>query len=226
VGAMALRQGFAEYYEPSREDLWGNGIVVFDTNILLDFYEFTPQTRDEAFAALSQIRGRLWLPHQVAEEYQRDRLRVLLREHKKANESIAKVVKTIDDIPGSIKASTAQQKSMARVLAPLRESIRTELEKVRPVGEPQLVKDDIDERFVELFGEQVGRPLDDAERAARYDEIKVVMRRKSRRVLWMPRLMQRSQSQYRSATVTDCSGSRRLNMRRLKNDRSSSLPTT
>ncbi|WP_229075031.1 PIN-like domain-containing protein [Actinoplanes sp. DH11] len=51
------------------------GLVVLDANVLLDLYRYTQEPRSQVLAALRLIaRGRrLWLPHQVALEFARNR---------------------------------------------------------------------------------------------------------------------------------------------------------
>jgi hypothetical protein len=41
---------FPGYYSPSDEEfseLWQNCIFIFDTNVLLDFYEYNDETRED-----------------------------------------------------------------------------------------------------------------------------------------------------------------------------------
>ncbi len=53
------------------------GLVVLDTNVLVNLYRFTEQARDDLLGVLKQLDGRLWLPHQVLVEFWRNRDTVL-----------------------------------------------------------------------------------------------------------------------------------------------------
>ncbi|GAA4855512.1 hypothetical protein GCM10023201_57330 [Actinomycetospora corticicola] len=67
------------------------GMVVFDTNTLLALYEVGASSRGEILAVLGLLGDRLWLPHQVALEFSRNRRRVVLdrvSRFKKATQSI------------------------------------------------------------------------------------------------------------------------------------------
>ncbi|BCJ53408.1 hypothetical protein Asp14428_48830 [Actinoplanes sp. NBRC 14428] len=54
-----------------------NGLIVLDANVLLHLYRVTPATRDQIFAALERLRDRLWIPHQAALEFHRNRIDVV-----------------------------------------------------------------------------------------------------------------------------------------------------
>ncbi|MFE1942986.1 PIN-like domain-containing protein [Streptomyces massasporeus] len=64
------------YQTPVREDyvhLFAAGMVVLDTNVLLNLYRSNERTRKDTFAVLSKLRDRLWVPHQVLSEFWRNR---------------------------------------------------------------------------------------------------------------------------------------------------------
>lgn len=57
----------------SFQDALPDALVVFDTNVLLNFYEFGPITRERSFSALEKIKKQCWLPYHVALEFHRNR---------------------------------------------------------------------------------------------------------------------------------------------------------
>ena len=73
-----MKDLFPGYYVPSDEEfseLWQQCIFIFDTNVLLDFYEHHKQTREDFFKVLDVIKDRLWVPHQVILEYHENRIK-------------------------------------------------------------------------------------------------------------------------------------------------------
>jgi hypothetical protein len=71
---------FTEYIPPSRsqvERIIREGLVALDTNVLLDLYRYAPMARDELLSALGALGARLWIPHQVALEFHRNRISVI-----------------------------------------------------------------------------------------------------------------------------------------------------
>lgn len=94
--AARLQDKFPGYYERPDEELsefWENGLLVLDTNVLLNLYRYSAKTRDELLGVLWRVQDRLWLPHQIAEEYHRDRLTVI-RVQKGAYEAIHEVFRS------------------------------------------------------------------------------------------------------------------------------------
>lgn len=59
-GAEALRE------------LWNSCTFVLDTSVLLNLYQYRPSVTDEMFDVLQPLRDRLWIPGQVADEYERN----------------------------------------------------------------------------------------------------------------------------------------------------------
>ena len=75
-----MRTTIWEYLIPSpekKEELWNRCTFVFDTNVLLNLYRYTANTRDTLLAALDDLKDRVWLPHQVAYEYAKNRFDVI-----------------------------------------------------------------------------------------------------------------------------------------------------
>lgn len=64
--------------DPDNGVFFENAMIVVDTNVLLDLYRVSSATRSEILTVLSKISGRLWIPHQVALEYSRNRRKVVI----------------------------------------------------------------------------------------------------------------------------------------------------
>ncbi|MFJ6743787.1 PIN-like domain-containing protein [Streptomyces sp. NPDC091279] len=75
-------QGSQPEDSPDRPEFFTSGVIVLDTNVLLSLYEYTPSARSQVLNALSGVRKRLWLPHQVALEFVRGRHRVIAQRAK------------------------------------------------------------------------------------------------------------------------------------------------
>ena len=77
-----MKDAFRGYYRPTEEEfraLWEDCVFVLDTNVLFNLYRRSDGTRDDLIDVLRQLseQDRLWLPYQVADEYQRGRLGVI-----------------------------------------------------------------------------------------------------------------------------------------------------
>lgn len=87
---------FEGYYDPTEVEiraLWEDALIVLDTNVLLNLYRVSSKTREEIKTLLESQKHRLWIPYQVAVEFQRNRLKALRDEYDKAKALTATVNK-------------------------------------------------------------------------------------------------------------------------------------
>jgi len=86
--SRTMRDLFPGYYRLTEEEfaeLWKNCFFVLDTNVLLNLYGYDQKTRDEFLKVLGIIKDRLWIPHQVALEFQENRLNKIREQNQKLN---------------------------------------------------------------------------------------------------------------------------------------------
>src|SRR5688572_27324769 len=75
-----LYRGFEAYRSQSDEDLreaLRTCMLVLDTNVLLNLYRYNDETRASIVDVMKAVADRLWVPHQVLEEFWRNRERAL-----------------------------------------------------------------------------------------------------------------------------------------------------
>ncbi|MGW1124182.1 PIN-like domain-containing protein [Streptomyces sp. NPDC002526] len=73
---ISLNDGFEHYLSASPDDyerVFKSGMVVLDTNAILNLYRYTDEARKELFGVLRRLQDRLWIPNQVATEFWRNR---------------------------------------------------------------------------------------------------------------------------------------------------------
>ncbi|MFF7042354.1 PIN-like domain-containing protein [Streptomyces massasporeus] len=64
------------YKTPTSADyrrLFNDGIIVVDTNVLINLYRSNGRTRRDTLAVLRRLQNQLWVPHQVLSEFWRNR---------------------------------------------------------------------------------------------------------------------------------------------------------
>lgn len=118
---MKMRDLFPGYYRPTEDEfktIWEDCMFIFDSNALLNIYRYTPQTRNTFLAILRQLSNRIWIPHQAAYEFQKNRLEVI-RAQKDAYDSLKTFLK---DIENKI-IDELQKKYRLHVLLPTEEII-------------------------------------------------------------------------------------------------------
>jgi len=160
---------FPGYYEPSPEEfdrLWKEAIFTFDANVLLNLYRYSPDTRDALISTLKSLQDRLWLPHQAALEYHRNRL-----------DSISHELNPYDDLPKSLRIAHARLKSSTQHpfaeketvdgLGSLLDKLEKELNASKERQTKLLRSDPILADVTTLFDGRVSAPFD----SAKIDEI-------------------------------------------------------
>ena len=98
-----MRSVFPAYFRPSTDDyakIWSEGIFSLDANVLLNLYRYSSEARKELESALTGVKGQLFITHQAAKEFLRNRITVTASqadEYNKATRSIAELTATISN---------------------------------------------------------------------------------------------------------------------------------
>ncbi|MFF0613260.1 PIN-like domain-containing protein [Nocardia tengchongensis] len=83
-----------EWYEPDEREIREfvvSGTIALDANVLLSLYRVSESQRKQILDALDKVADRIWIPYQVALEYQRNRLDVA--------SGVTKILESIQSIP-------------------------------------------------------------------------------------------------------------------------------
>lgn len=106
-----MKSLFPGYYRPTEEEfkqLWNKSLFVLDTNVLLNLYRVTETTRESLLGILSQLSSQIWLPHQVALEFQRNRSEIIVEQVN----AYDKVTSVLDKIEKQINEANIQLKEL------------------------------------------------------------------------------------------------------------------
>ncbi|WP_330440562.1 PIN-like domain-containing protein [Micromonospora sp. NBC_00821] len=74
---LGLHQAFRAWVGPDLAASFLDGLVVLDANTLLHLYRVTRAAREQVLSTLARVEERLWVPHQAAVEFHRNRLEVV-----------------------------------------------------------------------------------------------------------------------------------------------------
>jgi hypothetical protein len=169
-----MRELFPGYYRPSDETfkaLWDECVFVFDANVLLNVYRYSPKTLKNFLNILEKLQERLWLPHQAAYEYQENRLNVISAQHqpyedipKLLNELIARIGTNYPRHP------FINTNKINRLLTQTRNSIEKELDLSKQQHRDLISNDDLRDKLDSIFNTRVGNPYDDNRLKALYGE--------------------------------------------------------
>lgn len=162
-----MKNQFAWYFASSPEaasEAWNTGYLSIDANVLLDLYRYHPSTRDELLNALETFKGRIWLSRQAADEFFRNRKRVIASAEatfKEADEDFQKILNIVQNEINNIKrhrlVSRAEIDLMLKSITAAIKSTRESISQSAAEHPNYLVSDPILERIIELFGDSIGQ---------------------------------------------------------------------
>lgn len=119
-------QGYRKKTKEEIDFLWKNAIFTFDTNSLLNIYRYSETTRKDIFEIITKIEDRIFLTHQVAFEFNKNRFENINNIIKSKNEFL----KNLDAINIQISKNSEQILSnyLTDKFAILLDEIRAEID--------------------------------------------------------------------------------------------------
>lgn len=169
-----MRNKFSWYLTQSHniDDVWNNGILTVDANVLLDLYRYHEQTRENLLKAIEVWGGRVWLSHQAAEEFFRNRKKVIVSSEKTFKEALSTIADASKHLSGAVDKLRGHRivpralidKLGEAVAKPLEDSV-AEIEKSRQAHPNYLSEDPILDRLLKLFEDSTGERWNDTQHA-------------------------------------------------------------
>ncbi len=173
-----MRKSFIGFYQPTDKEykeLWKSGLIVFDTNVLLDLYRLPEDARNEVFNALEQVKDRIWIPHQVALEFQRRRFTVISAERKSTSDALLSAQKLLSTLESQVEKLEIEKRGLEIDSKPLIADLKAAHDKLsaaiskvhdsQPDIKPQ---DSVREKLDALLDGKVGKGF---EKQAELDEV-------------------------------------------------------
>jgi len=118
-----------EWYSPDDDNLKEiitTGTIAFDTNVLLDLYRVGRGQREQILQVLADVRDRIFIPFQVAHEFQKKRLDVVL-ENEAVYSKLFDAAKPTEGLLNAIRDPEVRgevKKLFARVTKPLEKGLK------------------------------------------------------------------------------------------------------
>jgi len=178
-----MRNSFKGFYIPSDsefETLWKDGVFVFDANVLLNLYRYSSKAREQLLDILKSITQRIWIPHQAAYEYQKQRINVINQQHaiyNDLNKQLTSFSSTISNrITGSKQPVIHETEELFKQLTEITNQIIDKLEQSKK-NELNFnfdgFNDDVRDFISHLFEGKVGRAYNTEYLEKIYDEGKL-----------------------------------------------------
>lgn len=157
---------FPQYDHSSKVDhaeAWKTATFVFDTNVLLNLYRYQESTREELLNVISKLENRIWIPHHVALEFQRNRLAVIAGQGKRFSE-IRRVIensklnlsKDIEKLRLKKRHALINPEPLVSGFEKLADDFLRELENLQEAQQTLTTPDPLKERIENLFSGKVG----------------------------------------------------------------------
>ncbi|WP_163508975.1 PIN-like domain-containing protein [Fodinicola acaciae] len=173
-----LFDGYEAYQTPTDADFRKvliNGIVVVDTNVLLNLYRYNLQARDDYLAVLMKLKPNLWIPAQVVQEFWKNREAILM-DPRKTSETVrllgeqrGKALVQIRQWAKLVSLSRAGLADLTRVLDDAFEAVTASVEEHEKNEFEVFVKDTNQDtilaRLARILHHQVGPEFDEDELA-------------------------------------------------------------
>lgn len=189
----SLEDLFPGYYPASqeeRQEAYRQGLVSLDANALLDLYRFSAQARNEFFEVLEKLRPRLFITHQAACEFYRNRLSVVESRFNAVEEkcqeidqSLRTVTEKIQEFANRHQIDDGERQRLVKLVGDLSSSLS---DSIRAAGAYDLTRKEVRDatdavlkRLQTLLADRVGDALGDADYR---NAIKDALRRREERV--------------------------------------------
>ncbi|WP_426808043.1 PIN domain-containing protein [Pseudomonas sp. WOUb67] len=158
-------------------ETWKTAMFVFDTNALLNLYRYRERTREELLEALEKLSDRIWIPHHVALEFQRNRLTVIAAQGRRFSEIRKVIDKAKSDLTNSI--NNLQLKKRHTLIDPepliigfetLTADFLQELDTLQQNQQTLNTPDPIKNRVEEIFDGRVGPAFSSQDELERHNK--------------------------------------------------------
>lgn len=96
-----MRSIFSGHFRPIAKDfatLWSKAIVCVDANVVLNLYRYSDNTREALENVLTSYKDRLFIPHQAAKEFLKNRLIVTASQAKEYENAIVSLEKLASNL--------------------------------------------------------------------------------------------------------------------------------
>lgn len=164
-----MRTIFKSFYKLQDEEyktLWQNAIFIFDTNILLNLYRYQSSTRDGLLNVIERLANRIWIPHHVALEFQRNRLYVISEQDKRYAEVRNIVSKSLSSMENELNNLQLKKRhshiNPDKLIDSLQVNKKAFFEQLNTLEEQSISlssDDQILEKLDALFLDKVGNPI-------------------------------------------------------------------
>lgn len=148
---------YIEYTNEEKEDLWKTATFVFDTNVFLNLYRYSNNTREQLIESFEFFKERIWMPYQVALEFCKDRYSVIAEANGRFDKIKEEANKLVEDWRKKLRLDENDQD-----IEELIDYLKVWIEKKKDINYSifDVSNDEIFNRILELFDGKTGKAID------------------------------------------------------------------
>jgi len=157
-----MKSIFIGHFRPSKEEfsqLWEDSIFAVDANVLLNFYRYSPAARQELEKALIAIKDRVYIPHQAAKEFLKNRLSVTAGQANEYDKSIKLINKLLSTLSSKDRHPFLPDSDLPKFVSYSSDLISI-LTTQKDVLLQNFIEDEILDFIETLFSGKTGNPFD------------------------------------------------------------------
>ena len=161
---LILRKIYFSQFRPSDkeiEGIWKSATLVFDANTILNLYRYSDKTRSEFIEVLKELKDRLWIPEQVAQEFFANRLSEISVQVKAYDTTKATINSLHNELTKSRGHPHISQSAMDSLSNALK-LVEEELANNQKIHLDRVNGDDILENLASLFEGKIGDKYENA----------------------------------------------------------------
>lgn len=164
---IELFKGYTNYSEDEYKRIWESAVIVVDTNILLNFYRYSDDTKREMFKILTNLKDRLWIPYQIAKEYFKNKNNVMVNsydEYTKLGNSLKDLFNTsINEINTKKNSHLKCKSEIVKILEESNKKVEELLLKEKEGKKPTFEENNVENKIIELFNTSIGTDFSEEE---------------------------------------------------------------
>jgi len=164
-----LFRGYYKLTEKEIQTIWDNGFISFDTNVLLNFYRYSDDTRKELLRVIKKYSTQLWLTHHVGYEFHKNRVSVISDQIKIYDDTIKSFHELENKIVGNLKTPHLSKAVLKKFEKTIQEIIK-DLESKKSFYKKLILNDTVLTKISTTFNKKVGVEFTSQEKNNIYKE--------------------------------------------------------
>jgi len=160
--ALSMKQLFSQHHRLSEEEtasIWKECVFTLDANALLNIYRYADATRDDLIRVLDGLKDRIWISHQAAKEFYKNRIGVIKDQRKKYDDLRVGLERALNHLRGGefTKSAFLKIAEIEEILKPAINEANTKIDDWRSKHPDLLHKDPFLEQIASIIGDSIGQ---------------------------------------------------------------------